>query len=57
MRAAGVNPADTYMRNGTYAIVPDLPYIPGGDAAGVVLAVGANVKILWSVITSWSAQR
>ena len=44
MRAAGVNPADTYMRNGTYAIVPDLPYIPGGDAAGVVLAVGANVK-------------
>ncbi len=44
MRAAGVNPADTYMRNGTYAIVPDLPYIPGGDAAGVVLAVGTNVK-------------
>ena len=44
IRAAGVNPADTYMRNGTYAIVPDLPYIPGGDAAGVVLAVGANVK-------------
>ena len=44
MRAAGVNPADTYMRNGTYAIVPDLPYIPGGDAAGVVSAVGADVK-------------
>jgi NADPH2:quinone reductase len=43
MRAAGVNPADTYMRNGTYAIVPSLPYIPGGDAAGVVSAVGANV--------------
>ncbi len=43
MRAAGVNPADTYMRNGTYAIVPPLPYIPGGDAAGVVSAVGANV--------------
>jgi len=43
MRAAGVNPADTYMRNGTYAIVPPLPYIPGGDAAGIVSAVGANV--------------
>jgi NADPH2:quinone reductase len=43
MRAAGVNPADTYMRNGTYAIVPSLPYIPGGDAAGVVSALGANV--------------
>ena len=43
VRAAGVNPADTYMRNGTYAIVPELPYIPGGDAAGVVSAVGAGV--------------
>lgn len=43
MRASGVNPADTYMRNGTYAIVPKLPYIPGGDAAGVVSAVGADV--------------
>jgi len=43
MRAAGVNPADTYMRSGTYAIVPPLPYIPGGDAAGIVSAVGANV--------------
>jgi NADPH:quinone reductase len=43
VRAAGVNPADTYMRNGTYAIVPKLPYIPGGDAGGVVSAVGAGV--------------
>ena len=38
IRATGVNPADTYMRNGTYAIVPALPYIPGGDAAGVISA-------------------
>ena len=43
VRAAGVNPADTYMRNGTYAIVPELPYIPGGDAAGIISAVGADV--------------
>ena len=43
VRAAGVNPADTYMRNGTYAIVPPLPYIPGGDAGGVVSAIGADV--------------
>ena len=33
VKAAGVNPADTYMRGGAYAIVPDLPYTPGGDAA------------------------
>jgi NADPH:quinone reductase len=44
VRAAGVNPADTYMRNGTYAIVPTLPYIPGGDAGGVVSGIGAGVN-------------
>jgi len=43
VRAAGVNPADTYMRNGTYAIRPELPYTPGGDAGGVISAVGADV--------------
>lgn len=46
VRAAGVNPADTYMRNGTYVITPDLPYIPGGDAGGVVSAVGDGVDTL-----------
>ncbi len=46
VRAAGINPADTYMRNGTYAIVPKLPYIPGGDAGGVVSAIGADVREL-----------
>jgi NADPH:quinone reductase len=44
VHAAGVNPYDTYMRNGTYAIKPPLPYIPGSDAAGVVEAVGDGVK-------------
>jgi len=43
LRAAGVNPADTYMRNGTYAILPKLPYIPGGDGGGVISAVGPDV--------------
>lgn len=40
IRAAGVNPVDTYVRAGAYAVKPDLPYIPGQDAAGVVRAVG-----------------
>ncbi len=44
VRAAGVNPADTYMRSGTYAIVPKLPYTPGGDAGGVISAVGPGVS-------------
>lgn len=43
IRAAGVNPADTYMLTGNYAIIPTLPYIPGGDCTGVVAAVGDGV--------------
>jgi len=44
VHAAGVNPYDTYMRAGTYAIKPPLPYTPGSDAAGVVEGVGDGVK-------------
>ncbi len=43
VRAAGVNPYDTYMRAGTYAIKPHLPYTPGSDAAGTVEALGSGV--------------
>jgi NADPH2:quinone reductase len=44
IRAAGVNPYDTYMRTGTYAIKPPLPYTPGSDGAGVVESVGEGVS-------------
>jgi NADPH2:quinone reductase len=43
VKAAGVNPYDTYMRQGTYAIKPALPYTPGSDAAGTVESVGEGV--------------
>ena len=43
VHAAGVNPYDTYMRAGTYAVKPTLQYTPGSDAAGVVEAVGDGV--------------
>jgi len=44
LHAAGVNPADTYIRTGGYAFfTPALPYTPGFDGAGVVDAVGAGV--------------
>jgi NADPH2:quinone reductase len=46
VHAVGVNPYDTYMRTGTYAIKPPLPYTPGSDAAGVVESVGTGVKNL-----------
>ena len=44
IHGAGVNPYDTYMRAGTYALKPSLPYTPGSDGAGVVEAVGEGVK-------------
>jgi NADPH2:quinone reductase len=44
IRAAGVNPYDTYMRAGAYARKPPLPYTPGSDGAGVVEAIGEGVK-------------
>ena len=44
IHAAGVNPVETYIRTGTYAFKPNLPYTPGSDAAGEVLAVGSGVK-------------
>ena len=44
IHAVGVNPVDTYIRAGIYAIKPNLPYIPGSDASGIVEAVGEGVK-------------
>jgi NADPH2:quinone reductase len=39
-----VNPVDAYIHTGTYARKPALPYTPGQDGAGDILAVGAGVK-------------
>ena len=43
LHAAGVNPVETYIRSGNYAIKPALPYTPGTDGAGIVEAVGSGV--------------
>jgi len=43
LRAAGVNPVETYIRSGNYARKPALPYTPGSDGAGTVEAVGEGV--------------
>jgi NADPH2:quinone reductase len=44
IHAVGVNPFDTYMRTGSYAIKPQLPYTPGADGAGTVAGVADGVK-------------
>ena len=43
VKAAGVNPVDTYHRSGNHAHAPKVPFTPGGDAAGVVESVGDAV--------------
>ncbi len=44
VKAAGVNPVDTYIRAGQYAKRPELPFTPGMDSAGVVASVGEGVN-------------
>jgi NADPH2:quinone reductase len=43
VRAAGVNFPDVLLSHGKYQIRPSLPFIPGGEAAGVVRSVGSGV--------------
>jgi NADPH2:quinone reductase len=44
MQTIGVNPVETYIRAGTYARLPVLPYTPGNDGAGVVEQIGSDVS-------------
>lgn len=44
LAAVGVNPVETYIRAGAYGALPELPYVPGNDGAGVVDAVGECVE-------------
>ena len=43
VRAIGVNPVETYLRTGSNPNLA-LPYTPGTDACGIVLAVGRAVR-------------
>lgn len=45
--ATGLNPSESYTISGTYAFnIPDLPYVPGYDGAGIIEEVGSDVKNL-----------
>ncbi len=44
VEAVGINPVETYIRAGTYARKPALPFTPGNDGAGVIEKIGAGVK-------------
>ncbi|XP_062993429.1 quinone oxidoreductase [Elgaria multicarinata webbii] len=43
VHACGINPVETYVRSGNYAIKPALPYTPGTDVSGVIQGVGEHV--------------
>jgi NADPH:quinone reductase len=45
VRAAGVNPADWYVVNGMFQIPSALPFTPGFEAAGEVIAAGATTDL------------
>jgi len=45
VKAAGINPVDTYIRSGSYARKkPALPYTPGFDAGGIVESIGSDIR-------------
>lgn len=55
--AVGVNPVDTYIRSGLYRPDLKLPYTPGLDGAGIISAVGSEVKhrqVGQRVYVAWS---
>jgi len=44
LHAAGVNPVETYKRSGSYANLPPLPWTPGADGGGTVVALGPGAE-------------
>lgn len=44
IKAAGLNFPDVLIIQGKYQFQPEMPFIPGGECAGVVKAVGENVS-------------
>lgn len=65
VRAAGVNPVDTYIRSGAYRPDLPLPYTPGIDGAGTIeqtaedvgeLKIGQRVYFTWARSGSYAEQ-
>jgi NADPH2:quinone reductase len=46
VRAAGVNYPDVLVTQGKYQFAPPVPFVPGGEVAGVVRAVGRGVDTI-----------
>ena len=44
LKAASINFPDVLMIQGLYQFQPPLPFIPGGEAAGIITEIGENVS-------------
>ena len=63
LHAAGVNPVEAYIRSEGYPRLPQLPYTPGSDGAGVVerseapsISAGARVYVTASLTGTYAEQ-
>jgi NADPH2:quinone reductase len=63
VHAVGLGFADTLVIEGKYQIKPRLPFVPGGQGAGIVDAVGDGVghlrpgdRVMWSGLTGGMAE-
>lgn len=43
VHAVGINPVETYQREGVQGYTPDLPFTPGKNASGTIVAMGKHV--------------
>ncbi len=57
VRAAAINPIDTYIRAGTVAMPLPFPFVVGCDLAGEVVAVGAEVDRLRPGMRVWGSNQ
>jgi NADPH2:quinone reductase len=44
IHATGINPVETYQREGSQGYTPELPFTPGRHAAGIIAAMGKHVQ-------------
>jgi NADPH2:quinone reductase len=57
VRAAAVNPIDTYVRSGMVAMPLSFPFVVGCDLAGEVVEVGAEVDTLRPGMRVWGSNQ
>lgn len=57
VRAAAINPIDTYIRSGTVAMPLEFPFVVGCDLAGEVVAVGDEVDRLRPGMRVWGSNQ